>query len=143
DASEDITPSETDANDLDAEFHSLRTSKLSPKKVSALASQKRKLNPDETYINNVNESLTNLQDISTNQKQEDEHDYFGKHIASQLRLLPTRNAIILQEKIQSLVTNERLVCLSESTTSKVLSFNAPCGSTVSYINVSPMSNKSQ
>ena len=111
--------------------------------MSAQTSRKRKLNSDESHINQVNEALAKLQDISTNRKQEDEYDNFGKHIVSQLRLLPTRNAIILQEKIQSLITHERLVCLSENTTSVVQSFNAPCGSTVSYTNVGPMSNESQ
>lgn len=96
-----------------------------------------------SHINKVNDALAKLQDISTNRKQEDEYDNFGKHIASQLRLLPARNAIILQEKIQSLITHVRLVCLSENSTSMVHSFTAPCGSTVTYTNVGPMSNESQ
>lgn len=45
---------------------------------------------------------------------EDEYDKFGKHIAAQLRQLPVRNFIILQEKMQSLITAERLACMEGS-----------------------------
>lgn len=46
-------------------------------------------------------------------KVEDEFDIFATHIAAQLRLLPLQNALILQEKIQALVTKERIACMTE------------------------------
>lgn len=48
-------------------------------------------------------------------KAEDEFDIFATHIAAQLRLLPLQNALKLQEKIQALVTKERLACVTEHT----------------------------
>ncbi|XP_055604248.1 uncharacterized protein LOC129752499 [Uranotaenia lowii] len=39
---------------------------------------------------------------------EDEYHFFGLSMASQLRALPRLNAIILQEKIQSLIARERI-----------------------------------
>ena len=38
----------------------------------------------------------------------DQYSQFGQHVASQLRELPVRRFIILQEKIQQLITEERL-----------------------------------
>lgn len=39
---------------------------------------------------------------------EDQHDKFGKLIAAQLREMPPRSVIILQDRIQSIITSERL-----------------------------------
>ncbi|KAG8253994.1 hypothetical protein J6590_017377 [Homalodisca vitripennis] len=43
----------------------------------------------------------------------DEYDLFAQHIAEQLRKLPTQRFIVLQDKIQRLVTSERIEHLSE------------------------------
>ena len=40
--------------------------------------------------------------------EEDQYTQFGNHVASQLRELPIRSFILLQEKIQRLITQERL-----------------------------------
>lgn len=48
------------------------------------------------------------QSITTPAPAIDEYDAFGVHVANQLRQLPTRSFVILQEKIQSLITKERL-----------------------------------
>lgn len=39
---------------------------------------------------------------------EDQYDSFGKHIASQMRELPIRSFILLQQRFQELITQERL-----------------------------------
>lgn len=46
---------------------------------------------------------------------EDQYDTFAKHLASQLRELPLRSFIMLQSKIQNLITEERITNLSSST----------------------------
>jgi hypothetical protein len=44
---------------------------------------------------------------------EDQYDAFSKHIASQLRELPMTSFLILQQKIQELITQERLAQLNQ------------------------------
>lgn len=44
---------------------------------------------------------------------EDEYTNFGMHIASQMRKLPTKSFILLQSKIQNLITAERLASLND------------------------------
>uniref|UniRef100_A0A1B6M247 MADF domain-containing protein n=1 Tax=Graphocephala atropunctata TaxID=36148 RepID=A0A1B6M247_9HEMI len=46
-------------------------------------------------------------------KEQDEYDFFAQHIAEQLRKLPTKRFILLQNKIQGLVTAERMEHLTE------------------------------
>jgi hypothetical protein len=60
----------------------------------------------------VESAISKLQNLSQNRYLEDQYDTFGKHIAGQLRELPLRSFIVLQEKIQSLLTNERLNCMN-------------------------------
>ena len=43
---------------------------------------------------------------------EDQYSIFSHHIATQLRQLPIKNFVILQEKIQSLITEERLAAMA-------------------------------
>ena len=50
---------------------------------------------------------------------QDEYDKFGAHVAAQLKELPIRNFLILQNKIQNLITEERLACLAENTSNQV------------------------
>jgi len=45
---------------------------------------------------------------------EDQYDQFGKHLASQLREVPLKSFIVLQSKIQNLITKERLANLYEN-----------------------------
>ncbi|PNF22504.1 hypothetical protein B7P43_G14378 [Cryptotermes secundus] len=57
-------------------------------------------------------AINKLQDIArVAAESEDEYETFAKHIANQLRTLPTRSFILLQGKIQNLITIERLNCL--------------------------------
>ncbi|KAK5647118.1 hypothetical protein RI129_005582 [Pyrocoelia pectoralis] len=45
---------------------------------------------------------------------DEEYDSFAQHITNQMRQLPIRSFIMLQEDIQRLITRERLRCLSDS-----------------------------
>ena len=47
---------------------------------------------------------------------EDQYSQFGQHVALQLRELPIRSFVTLQEKIQSLITQERLRIMDMSMT---------------------------
>jgi len=67
---------------------------------------RNKREPDRIVA--VESGVSKLQNLSQNRHLEDQHDRFGKHVAEQLRELPLRSFVVLQEKIQSLLTNERL-----------------------------------
>ena len=64
----------------------------------------------------LTDAVSKLQEIAeiTNYE-EDQFSKFANHIASQLRELPLTHSIILQDKIQLLVTLERLNALASST----------------------------
>lgn len=57
----------------------------------------------------LEQSVSKLHEITllTNET-DDEYDRFGMHTSAQLKQLPLRSFIILQEKIQCLITQERL-----------------------------------
>lgn len=82
------------------------------------AVKKRKLTPEkiamhvrkstENRLRMVESAISKLQDIAQSCPIEDEYDSFAKHIAMQMRQLPVHSYVMLQEKIQSLITIERL-----------------------------------
>lgn len=79
----------------------------------------------------VEQALTKLQKIAENRpttsssnKNLDEYDLFAQHIASQMRQLPVRSFILLQEKFQSLITKERLTAMQSP--SPILSGGSSC-----------------
>jgi hypothetical protein len=47
-----------------------------------------------------------------NNNSEDEFQRFANHIAAQLRQLLLQNVLLLQEKIRSLITKERISCMT-------------------------------
>ncbi|XP_033607752.1 uncharacterized protein LOC117282409 [Cryptotermes secundus] len=61
----------------------------------------------------VNEVITNLKH-TMNKNSEDELQQFADHIAAQLRQLPLQNSLVLQEKIQNLITRERISHMTPS-----------------------------
>jgi len=71
----------------------------------------------------VKSAIWKLQNLSQKRYLEDQYDRFGKHVAGQLRELPFRSFVVLQEKIQSLLTNERLHCMN--TPSPLASYVSP------------------
>jgi hypothetical protein len=76
----------------------------------------------------VESAISKLQNLSQNRYLEGQYDRFGKHVARQLRELPLRSFVVLPEKIQSLLTNERLHCMNTPT---------PLASQVSLVITSP------
>jgi len=66
---------------------------------------RNKREPDRIVA--VESAISKLQNLSKNRYLEDQYDRFGKHVAGQLRELPLRNVVVLQERIQSLLINER------------------------------------
>jgi hypothetical protein len=56
----------------------------------------------------VNEAITNLK-RAMNNNSEGEFQQFANHIAAQLRQLLRQNALLLQEKIRSLITRENFM----------------------------------
>lgn len=87
------------------------TTMLLPKRINCL---KRNTKSSSTFEDTVNK----LQQIAelANTDTEDQYDKFAVHLASQLRELPLRSFIVLQSKIQNLITEERLTALYESQT---------------------------
>ncbi|XP_018012720.1 uncharacterized protein LOC108669816 isoform X6 [Hyalella azteca] len=64
-------------------------------------------------LSRITSAVAKLQKIASNRysssgKVLDEYDVFGQHIANQLRILPVRSYIKLQERIQTLITEETL-----------------------------------
>lgn len=71
---------------------------------ASLQAPVRGLNPSVIQSNiNQLESIANLV-----APMEDEFDKYGKHIAAQLRAMPLRSVIVLQQQINNLITTERL-----------------------------------
>ena len=102
---------------------------------------RNKWEPDR--INAVESAISKLQ----NYKIEDQCDRFGKHVAGQLRELPLRSFVVLQEEIQSLITNGRLHCMNTpsplaSYASTVITCTSPSGPFTPYeeSDVSPAAN---
>lgn len=61
----------------------------------------------------VESSINKLQKISELCKEDDdEFDYFGKSIAVQLRKMPLARALVCQQKLQAVLTEERLFQLT-------------------------------
>lgn len=76
----------------------------------ALTPPQKRFQPNDDSTKYFQIAVNNLHD---HEVAEDEYDAFANHIAAQLRTLPTPNFVILQEKIQALVTAERLSSLKE------------------------------
>lgn len=71
------------------------------------------------------ETRGNVNKPSTSQNKPDEYEIFASHIASQLRQLPIRSFLKLQEKFQSLITQERLDWLPVPSTSTSSNCKSP------------------
>lgn len=66
--------------------------------------------------NRLGDTVDKLHDIAqlATTQTEDQFDKFGLHIAAQLRELPLRSFIVLQDQIQALITRERLLIIESS-----------------------------
>lgn len=77
----------------------------------------------------MEQSVFKLHEIAllTNET-DDEYDRFGMHISAQLKHLPLRSFIVLQEKNQSLITQERLSIIDSSNNQIEYAFSIPTSS---------------
>lgn len=57
--------------------------------------------------------MQDIAEIAAGGEKEDQYDTFGRYVASQLRELPLREFISVQNKIQNLITAARLSCLDD------------------------------
>ncbi|XP_014278442.1 uncharacterized protein [Halyomorpha halys] len=74
----------------------------------------KKIKKEPDTLETLNQCVNKLHEIvvmPSSDIVEDEYYYFAMHIASQLRKLPTRSFIVLQERIQCIVSEERLKTL--------------------------------
>lgn len=65
----------------------------------------------------LNNAVETLKSVCAQKVTNNEFSIFGQHIAAQLEKLPVQQALLLQEKIQSLITNARLEIISRPSTS--------------------------
>lgn len=85
----------------------------------------------------VNEVITNLKH-TMNKNSEDEFQQNADHIAAQLQQLPLQNSLLLQEKIQNLITRDRI---SHMTPSSPLHIKIP-QDVICLSSSTPLSNQS-
>lgn len=57
------------------------------------------------------DAIQHLNRIAHNAAEENPYDQFGKYVAAELRQLPQRPAIFLQQEIQMCITRSKLSCL--------------------------------
>lgn len=103
--------------------------------VSVCQARRTKKRGRPSKLSKVEEAIEKLRKITdsrpstSNQVQLDEADIFGKYVAVQLRGLPLRNQLAFQDKIQSMLTKERLKLLESRTPSppQVLSGTSSSG----------------
>lgn len=65
----------------------------------------------------LNNAVETLKSVYAQKATNNEFSIFGQHIAAQLEKLPIQQALLLQEKIQGLITNARLGTISRPSTS--------------------------
>lgn len=87
------------------------------------------LPPEKKFKSNnssLEQSVSQLQEIAllTNET-DDEYDRFGIHIAAQLEQLPFGRFVILREKIQRLIAQERLNIMGYQNNQTEYSFSNP------------------
>jgi len=92
--------------------------------IALLPPPKKKMKCNKS--SNLEQSINKLHEIAlmTNET-DDEYDRFGLHISAQLKKIPLRSFITLQEKIQSLITQERLKIIDSQNSS---TFSIPTSS---------------
>jgi len=68
-------------------------------------------------ISPIEKAISKLDSIAKEcvAKEDDEFETFGKHVANQMRKIPLKRALILQNDIQGSLTRERLHCLNKFT----------------------------
>lgn len=59
----------------------------------------------------ITDAIQHLDRIAQNAAEDKPYDHFGKYVAAELRQLPRRQAILLQQETQNATTNYKLSCL--------------------------------
>ncbi|CAH1953996.1 unnamed protein product [Acanthoscelides obtectus] len=59
----------------------------------------------------IGDAISQLNKIAENVSEGKPYDEFGKYVAAELRQLPQREAILLQQEIQNSITRVKLMCL--------------------------------
>lgn len=62
-------------------------------------------------IPEVSNAIEQLDKIAQRAMEGKPYDHFGKYVAAELRQLPNRQAILLQQEIQDRITRAKLSCL--------------------------------
>lgn len=91
-------------------------------------SKKRKQDQRLTAVTNAIDTLKELKSATV--QNEDEFDFFGRNIASQLRQLPLVNSLRLQTKIQGLIAEERISVVQQTTVDETLLWESPATSPI-------------
>lgn len=71
----------------------------------------------------VHSALEEFNEIVSKVNKQDAFDSFGQYVAAELRELPNRKAIILQQQMQNLITNAKLSCLQPSPSTSSMSLS--------------------
>lgn len=67
----------------------------------------------------ISQAIEQLDKIAKNASEEKPYEQFGRLVASELRLLPQREAILLQQEIQNCIIRSKLNCLDSASTSNL------------------------
>lgn len=102
------------------------TSRENKKGPLKIVNNKRQSSSTVESIHGAIQKLTKISDDNKNQKQIHEFDAFCNSLAIQLKKMPLRQALICQEKLQSVMTQHRLsVLCSENPTSPLDMYTSP------------------
>lgn len=72
---------------------------------------KKRVVSDETSNSEISVAIHQLDKIAQNAAEEKPYDQFGKFVAAELRQLPQRQAILLQQEIQNSIIRSKLTAL--------------------------------
>lgn len=91
------------------------------------------------HLSATDEIIEKLDKLTHNYTDDDENEYvvFGKHVATQLNKLPVERAVVCQEKIQSILTQERLLLVSKFRAPARSASSSPVSSSLADRSASP------
>lgn len=92
----------------DVHSEGVQDSQACPTSTNTKMPKKRQRNE----FQHLDDAVTALRDISCVPKKDNEFEIFGKSVAAQLEVIPKRMAYELQQEIQELITNKKLLALA-------------------------------
>ena len=91
----------------------------------------------------IADAIQQLDKIAQNAVEDKPYDQFGRYVAAELRQLPQRQAILLQQEIQNCITRSKLSCLPPThyphTEQICIDVMSPCSSSGSTDSTSTLS----